>query len=94
MSCTSWCAGGGAHAARAATTLWEFDDTTPEIPGDELVSWLARDLYETIATEITGASGTLLAFAKKFPLEGVLWGEGDSCLLLVGPERTALVRVS
>ncbi|MFD8531638.1 hypothetical protein ACFV0L_29890 [Streptosporangium canum] len=82
------------QAARAATTLWEFDDTTPEIPGDELASWLARDLYRTIATKVTGTSGTLLAFAKKFPLNEVLCGEGDSCLLLVGPERTALVYVS
>lgn len=82
------------QAARATTMLWEFDDTTPEIPGDELVSWLARDHYETIATEVTGRSGTLLAFAKKFPLDEVLCGEGDSCLLMVGPERTALVYVS
>ncbi|MEU4328334.1 hypothetical protein [Nonomuraea dietziae] len=82
------------QAARAATMLWEFDDTTPEIPGDELVSWLARDLYGTIATEVTGTSGTLLAFAKKFPLDEVLCGEGDSCLLLVGQERTALVYIS
>ncbi|GAA2081505.1 hypothetical protein [Actinomadura alba] len=81
-------------AARATTILWEFDDTTPEIPGDELVSWLARDLYGMIATEVTGTSGTLLAYAKKFPLEGVLCGEGDSCVLLVGPGRTALVYVS
>ncbi|MEU1387877.1 MULTISPECIES: hypothetical protein [unclassified Nonomuraea] len=82
------------QAARATGTLWEFDDTTPEIPGDELVSWLARDLYETIANGVTGTSGPLLAFAKKFPLDEVLCGEGDSCLLLVGPERTALVHVS
>ncbi|MET7335791.1 hypothetical protein [Nonomuraea sp. NPDC005650] len=82
------------QAARAASVLWEFDDTTPEIPGDELVSWLARDLYRTLVTEVTGASGTLLAFAKKLPLDEVLSGEGDSCLLLVGPERTALIYVS
>ncbi|GAA4059116.1 hypothetical protein GCM10022214_09430 [Actinomadura miaoliensis] len=82
------------EAARAATVLWEFDDSTPEIPGDELVSWLARDLYATIAAEVAGTSGVLLAYAKKFPLEEVLHGEGDSCLLLVGPGRTALVYVS
>jgi hypothetical protein len=82
------------QAARAATTLWEFDDTTPEIPGDELVSWLARDLYRTIAAEVTDTSGPLLAFAKKFPLEEILWGEGDSCLLLVGSKRTARVYIS
>ncbi|SEG30620.1 hypothetical protein SAMN05444920_102519 [Nonomuraea solani] len=80
--------------ARAGTTLWEFDDALPEIPGDELVSWLARDLYATIVTEVAGPSGTLLAYAKHFPLEGVLWGETDSCLLLAGPERTALIYVS
>ncbi|MEU1729165.1 hypothetical protein [Nonomuraea sp. NPDC005692] len=51
-------------------------------------------LYETIATGVTGTSGPRLAFAKKFPLDEVLCGEGDSCLLLVGPERTALVYVS
>ncbi|MFI7134163.1 hypothetical protein ACIBQ1_51445 [Nonomuraea sp. NPDC050153] len=82
------------QAARASSGLWEFDDTTPEIPGDELVSWLARDLYRTLVTEVTGTSATLLAFAKKFPLDEVLSGEGDSCLLLVGPERTALIYVS
>ncbi|WP_131740397.1 hypothetical protein [Actinomadura roseirufa] len=82
------------QAARATSMLWEFDDTTPEIPGDELVSWLARDLYETIINEVSGKSGTLLAFAKKFPLDEVLYGEGDSCLLMVGSERTALVYMS
>ncbi|MGO4753418.1 hypothetical protein AB4212_33235 [Streptomyces sp. 2MCAF27] len=83
-------------AARAQTLVWEFDSTTPEIPGDELVSWLARDLLETILTKITGAPGTppALAYAKNFPLDSVLSGEGDSCLLLVGPQRTALVHIS
>ncbi|GAA3750949.1 hypothetical protein GCM10022225_39140 [Plantactinospora mayteni] len=82
--------------ARARTLVWEFDSTTPEIPGDELVSWLARDLLETIATETTGAPGLppVLAYAKNFPLESVLDGEGDSCLLLVGAERTALIHIS
>ncbi|MFI0355401.1 hypothetical protein [Actinomadura sp. 9N407] len=79
------------EAARAGTLLWEFDDTTPEIPGDELVSWLARDLYGTIVTGIGGVP--LLAYAKNFPLDEVLWGEGNSCLLLVGPARTALIYV-
>ncbi|MGP3975775.1 hypothetical protein ACTWQF_17550 [Streptomyces sp. 8N114] len=83
-------------AARAQTLVWEFDSTTPEIPGDELVSWLARDLLETLVTETTGASGIppLLAYAKNFPLESVLYGEADSCLLLVGPQRTALIYIS
>ncbi|MDX3230106.1 hypothetical protein [Streptomyces sp. ME19-01-6] len=83
-------------AARAQTLVWEFDSTTPEIPGDELVSWLARDLLETIVTETTGASGTppVLAYAKNFPLESVLSGEEDSCLLLVGAQRTALICIS
>ncbi|MEU5023914.1 hypothetical protein [Streptomyces milbemycinicus] len=83
-------------AARAQTLVWEFDSTTPEIPGDELVSWLARDLVETILTEITGAPGTppTLAYAKNLPLESVLSGEGDSCLLLVGARRIALIHIS
>lgn len=83
-------------AARAQTLVWEFDSTTPEIPGDELVSWLARDLLETILTEITGAPGTppALAYAKNLPLDSVLSGEGDSCLLLVGARRTALIHIS
>ncbi|WP_443245887.1 hypothetical protein [Streptomyces sp. 3N207] len=64
--------------------------------GDELVSWLARDLLETLVTETTGASGIppLLAYAKNFPLESVLYGEEDSCLLLVGLQRTALIHIS
>ncbi|KAK1182886.1 hypothetical protein B7755_034980 [Streptomyces sp. NBS 14/10] len=83
-------------AARAQTLVWEFDSTTPEIPGDELVSWLARDLLETVLTKITGAPGTppTLAYAKNLPLESVLSGEGDSCLLLVGAQRTALIYIS
>ncbi|MGW3564294.1 hypothetical protein ACWDSL_10435 [Streptomyces sp. NPDC000941] len=83
-------------AARAQTPVWEFDSTTPEIPGDELVSWLARDLLETILTKITGAPGAppTLAYAKNLPLDSVLSGEGDSCLLLVGAERTALIYIS
>lgn len=82
--------------ARAQTLVWEFDSTTPEIPGDELVSWLARDLLATILTEITGAPGVppVLAYAKNFPLASVLEGEGDSCLLLVGAQRTALIYIS
>ncbi|WP_432587832.1 hypothetical protein ABVG11_21270 [Streptomyces sp. HD1123-B1] len=82
--------------ARAQTLVWEFDSTTPEIPGDELVSWLARDLLETIVTETTGASGIppVLAYAKNFPLEAVMCGEEDACLLLVGAERTARVHIS
>lgn len=83
-------------AARAQTPVWEFDSTTPEIPGGELVSWLARDLLETIVTEIAAAPGTppVLAYAKNFPLESVLSGEEDSCLLLVGAQRTALIHIS
>ncbi|MFE0191579.1 hypothetical protein [Streptomyces sp. NPDC058989] len=82
--------------ARSQTLVWEFDSTTPEIPGDELVSWLARDLVETLVTEATGAPGIppVLAYAKNVPLESVLYGEGDACLLLVGAERTALVHIS
>ncbi len=82
--------------ARSQTLVWEFDSTTPEIPGDELVSWLARDLFATLVAETTGASGTppVLAYAKNFPLESVLYGEEDSCLLLVGAQRTALVHMS
>ncbi|MFD8328665.1 hypothetical protein [Streptomyces lydicus] len=82
--------------ARAQTLIWESDSTTPEIPGDELVSWLARELLATIVTETTGASGIppVLAYAKNFPLESVLDGEGDSCLLLVGAHRTALIYIS
>ncbi|MFE1774245.1 hypothetical protein [Streptomyces sp. NPDC059008] len=82
--------------ARSQTLVWEFDSTTPEIPGDELVSWLARDLVETLVTETTGAPGIppVLAYAKNVPLESVLYGEGDACLLLVGAERTALVHIS
>ncbi|MEU4896284.1 hypothetical protein AB0B12_08685 [Streptomyces sp. NPDC044780] len=82
--------------ARAQTLVWEFDSTTPKIPGDELVSWLARELFETIVTEITGAPGIppVVAYAKNFPLESVLDGEGDSCLLLVGAQRTALIHIS
>ncbi|WNE94017.1 hypothetical protein PS467_01130 [Streptomyces luomodiensis] len=82
--------------ARAQTLVWEFDSTTPEIPGDELVSWLARELFETIVTEITGSPGVppVLAYAKNFPLESVLDGEGHSCLLLVGAQRTALIHIS
>ncbi|WP_017591363.1 hypothetical protein [Nocardiopsis potens] len=81
--------------ARRGTLLWEFDSAAPEIPGGELVSWLARDLLETVLTEATGAPGTppLLAYAKNLPLDSVLYGEGYSCLLLVGAERTALVQV-
>ncbi|MFI1331746.1 hypothetical protein ACH4U7_16700 [Streptomyces sp. NPDC020845] len=83
-------------AARAQTLVWEFDSTTPEIPGDELVSWLARDLLETILTKITGTPGTppTLAYAKNLPLESVLSGEGDSCLLLVAAQGTALIYIS
>ncbi|MGG7569725.1 nuclear transport factor 2 family protein [Streptomyces sirii] len=88
--------------ARSRTLVWEFDSTAPEIPSDELVSWLARDLLETIVTEITEiteiteASGIapVLAYAMNFPLESVLYGEGDSCLLLVGAHRTALIHIS
>ncbi|MEU1664411.1 hypothetical protein ABZ547_12490 [Streptomyces sparsogenes] len=82
--------------ARAQTLVWEFDSTTPEIPGDELVSWLARHLLDTILTEITGAPGTppALAYAKNLPLESVLSGEEGSCLLLVGAQHTALVHIS
>lgn len=82
-------------AARSQTVIWEFDDTAPEIPGDELVSWLARDLLDTVVAEITGASKTppRLAYAKNLPLDSALSGEEDSCLLLVGAERTALIRV-
>ncbi|WP_030407212.1 hypothetical protein [Streptomyces albus] len=84
------------EASRAQSLIWEFDFTTPEAPGDELVSWLARELLTTIVTKTTGSSQTppLLAYAKNFPLESVLAGEGDSCLLLVGAQRTALVHVS
>lgn len=83
-------------AAARQTLLWEFDSTAPEIPGDELVSWLARDLLKRTVTETTGASRTppLLAYAKNFPLESVLDGEEDSCLLLVGAHRTALIHIS
>ncbi|WP_327393223.1 hypothetical protein OG533_32305 [Streptomyces sp. NBC_01186] len=82
-------------AARAQTLVWEFDSTTPEIPGDELVSWLARDLLEAIVTETTGAPGIppVLAYAKNFPLESVLDGEEDSGLLLVGAQHTALISI-
>ena len=82
--------------ARARTLVWEFDSATPEIPGDELVSWLARDLLETIVTEVTGASEIrpLLAYAKNLPLDAVLDGEEDSCLLLVGARRTALIHIN
>jgi len=83
-------------AARKQTLLWEFDSAVPEIPGDGLVSRLARDLLETALTETTGAPGTppLLAYAKNFPLDAVLHGEEYACLLLVGAERTALVEIS
>ncbi|MEV0643692.1 hypothetical protein AB0I28_00375 [Phytomonospora sp. NPDC050363] len=82
--------------ARAQTLLWEFDADMPEIPGDELVSHLARDLLETIVTETTGSAATppVLAYAGNLPLASVLEGEGDSVLLLVGAHRTALVHIA
>ncbi|MEY7973461.1 hypothetical protein AB8O38_15820 [Saccharomonospora xinjiangensis] len=83
-------------AAARRTLLWGFDSTAPEIPGDELVSWLARDFLDTVLTELTGAPETpaVLAYAENLPLDSAPDGEEDSCLLLVGPQCTALVHVS
>ncbi|MDL4773092.1 MULTISPECIES: hypothetical protein [Thermomonosporaceae] len=63
-------------------------DAPEEIPGDQLVAWLVRELLHA-AVEGLGAA-PLLAYGAGLPPD--LAGDG-SCLLLVGPDRTVMIDV-
>ncbi|TJZ57527.1 hypothetical protein FCH28_06595 [Streptomyces piniterrae] len=68
------------------------DEASPEIPGDQLVSWLGRELLDTVTTAVTGAPGKTptLVYCAGFPLEFA--GDG-ACLLMVGPERIGVIEI-
>ncbi|MFF5263866.1 hypothetical protein ACFY4C_33490 [Actinomadura viridis] len=76
--------------ALASMFLEEGEWEDPEIPGDHLPAWLLRELVGIVTERVAGGAGMPLVYAAGLPFA---WDLEGACLVLAGPERTAVIDI-
>lgn len=72
------------------------DDPQPRFPGDQLVAFLGRDVFDTVTAQVTDGPGDMDPPAYGIGLPVDVSGEDygfQACLLLVGAESVGIVTI-